>query len=166
MNKVFLIGNLTRDPEMRSTQSGVSVCNFSIAVNRRFRNAQTGQQETDFLNIVAWRQLAELCGRYLTKGSKVAVTRVPSRPAPTKRRTVASAARLISSPTRSSSFPLPIGLTAPLPAIITKPLPPPPPRRAHRLRPMPPQTPGSRRWDDDETALLNSEMNLLNRPCR
>lgn len=74
MNKVFLIGNLTRDPEMRSTQSGVPVCNFSIAVNRRFRNAQTGQQETDFLNIVAWRQLAELCGRYLTKGSKVAVT--------------------------------------------------------------------------------------------
>ena len=74
MNKVFLIGNLTRDHEMRSTQSGVPVCNFSIAVNRRFRNAQTGQQETDFLNIVAWRQLAELCGRYLTKGRKVAVT--------------------------------------------------------------------------------------------
>ena len=70
MNKVFLIGNLTRDPEMRSTQSGVPFCNFSIAVNRRFRNAQTGQQETDFLNIVAWRQLAELCGRYLTKGKK------------------------------------------------------------------------------------------------
>ena len=74
MNKEFLICNLTRDPEMRSTQSGVPVCNFSIAVNRRFRNAQTGQQETDFLNIVAWRQLAELCGRYLTKGRKVAVT--------------------------------------------------------------------------------------------
>lgn len=74
MNKVFLIGNLTKDPEMRSTQSGVAVCNFSIAVNHRFRNAQTGQQETDFLNIVAWRQLAELCGRYLTKGRKVAVT--------------------------------------------------------------------------------------------
>lgn len=73
MNKVLLIGNLTRDPEMRSTQSGVAVCNFTIAVNRRFRNQQTGQQETDFLNIVAWRQLAELCGRYLTKGRKVAV---------------------------------------------------------------------------------------------
>lgn len=43
MNKVFLIGNLTKDPEMRSTQSGVAVCNFSIAVNRRFRNPQTGQ---------------------------------------------------------------------------------------------------------------------------
>ena len=73
MNKVYLIGNLTRDPEMRSTQSGVNVCNFSIAVNRRFRNPQTGQQETDFFNIVAWRQLADLCGRYLTKGRKVAV---------------------------------------------------------------------------------------------
>ncbi len=73
MNKVFLIGNLTRDPEMRSTQSGIPVCNFSIAVNRRFRNAQTGQQETDFFNIVAWRQLAELCSRYLSKGRKVAV---------------------------------------------------------------------------------------------
>ena len=73
MNKVYLIGNLTRDPEMRSTQSGIPVCNFSIAVNRRFRNPQTGQQETDFFNIVAWRQLADLCGRYLTKGKKVAV---------------------------------------------------------------------------------------------
>lgn len=73
MNKVFLIGNLTKDPEMRSTQSGVAVCNFSIAVNRRFRNPQTGQQETDFLNIIAWRQLAELCSKYLAKGRKVAV---------------------------------------------------------------------------------------------
>ena len=73
MNKVYLIGNLTRDPEMRSTSNGIPVCNFSIAVNRRFRNAQTGQQETDFFNIVAWRQLADLCGRYLAKGRKVAV---------------------------------------------------------------------------------------------
>ena len=73
MNKVYLIGNLTRDPEMRSTSNGIPVCNFSIAVNRRFKNAQTGQQETDFFNIVAWRQLADLCGRYLAKGRKVAV---------------------------------------------------------------------------------------------
>ena len=72
MNKVYLIGNLTRDPEMRSTSAGIPVCNFSIAVNRRFKNAQTGQQ-ADFFNIVAWRQLAELCGRYLAKGRKVAV---------------------------------------------------------------------------------------------
>lgn len=73
MNKVFLIWNLTRDPEMRSTQSGVVVCNFTIAVNRRFKNAN-GEQETDFLNVIAWRQLAELCGKYLAKGRKVAVT--------------------------------------------------------------------------------------------
>lgn len=73
MNKVFLIGNLTKDPEMRSTQSGVAVCNFTIAVNRRFKNAN-GKQETDFLNVIAWRQLAELCGKYLVKGRKVAVT--------------------------------------------------------------------------------------------
>ena len=73
MNKVFLIGNLTRDPEMRATSAGVSVCNFSIAVNRRFRN-QNGQQETDFFNIVAWRQLGELCGKYLAKGRKVAIS--------------------------------------------------------------------------------------------
>lgn len=72
MNKVFLIGNLTRNPEMRSTQSGVAVCNFTIAVNRRFKNAN-GQQETDFLNVIAWRQLAELCNKYLAKGRKVAV---------------------------------------------------------------------------------------------
>lgn len=73
MNKVFLIGNLTKDPELRSTQSGVSVCNFTIAVNRRFKNAN-GQQETDYLNIIAWRQLAELCSKYLVKRRKVAVT--------------------------------------------------------------------------------------------
>lgn len=74
MNKIHLIGNVTRDPEVKQTNIGVAICNFSIAVNRRFRNPQTGQQETDFFNIVVWRQLADLCGRYLTKGRKVAVT--------------------------------------------------------------------------------------------
>ena len=74
MNKVFLIGNLTKNPELKSTSAGTPVCNFTVAVNRRFRNSQTGQQETDFLNVVAWRQLAELCSRYLSKGRKVAVT--------------------------------------------------------------------------------------------
>ena len=72
MNKVYLIGNLTCDPEMRSTSTGIPVCNFSIAVNRRKR--ADGQQETDFFNIVTWRQLAELCSRYLAKGRKVAVS--------------------------------------------------------------------------------------------
>ena len=72
MNKAILIGNLTRDPEVRTTGSGVSVCTFTIAVNRRFANQQ-GVREADFINIVAWRQTAELCGRYLAKGRKVAV---------------------------------------------------------------------------------------------
>jgi len=68
----MLIGNLTRDPEMRSTNSGVPVCSFAIAVNRRFKNSE-GQQETDFFNVSAWRQLGELCGRFLQKGRKVCV---------------------------------------------------------------------------------------------
>lgn len=72
MNKAFLIGNLTRDPELRNTSSGIPVCSFSIAVNRRFKNTQ-GQQETDFINITAWRQLGETCAKYLTKGRKVCV---------------------------------------------------------------------------------------------
>ncbi len=72
MNKAILIGNLTRDPEVRTTNSGVSVCTFTVAINRRVANQQ-GVREADFINIVTWRQLAELCGRYLAKGRKVAV---------------------------------------------------------------------------------------------
>lgn len=73
MNRVLIIGNLTRDPEMRTTAGGVSVCNFTVAVNRRYKNA-SGETEADYLNVVAWRQLGELCGRYLSKGRKAAVT--------------------------------------------------------------------------------------------
>lgn len=73
MNKAILIGRLTRDPEMRTTQSGISVCQFSIAVDRKFKNQQTGEREADFINIVAWRQLADLCAQYLAKGRKVGV---------------------------------------------------------------------------------------------
>ena len=72
MNKVFLIGNLTKDPDVRTTGGGTSVCTFSIAVDRRFK-AQNGEKVTDYFNIVAWRQLADLCGRYLAKGRKVSV---------------------------------------------------------------------------------------------
>ncbi len=72
MNKITLIGNLTRDPELRSTPNGVSVCTFTIAVNRRFA-AQGGEKQTDFFRINAWRQLGETCARYLGKGRKVAV---------------------------------------------------------------------------------------------
>ena len=73
MNKVFLIGNLTRDPELTETQSGVMICRFSIAVNRNYSGAD-GERKTDFFNIVAWRGLGETAARYLKKGNKVAVT--------------------------------------------------------------------------------------------
>lgn len=72
MNKVYLIGNLTRDPEVSETNSGVPFCRFSIAVNRTFVNAD-GNRETDFFNITVWRNQAENCGKFLKKGSKVAV---------------------------------------------------------------------------------------------
>jgi single-strand DNA-binding protein len=72
MNRIVLIGRLTRDPEVRYTQSGIPVTNFSIAVDRKFKNA-SGERETDFINIVAWRKTAELVGEYLGKGRLVAV---------------------------------------------------------------------------------------------
>lgn len=75
MNKVFIIGNLTRDPELRTTQSGISVCQFTIAVNRRRgNNAEAGQPEADYFRVTAWRQLGENCARYLAKGRKAAIT--------------------------------------------------------------------------------------------
>lgn len=72
MNKITLIGNLTADPELRSTQSGISVCSFNIAVNRRFAN-QDGDRQTDFFRINTWRTLAENCAKFLAKGRKIAV---------------------------------------------------------------------------------------------
>ena len=72
MNKITLIGNLTHDPETRTTSSGVTVCTFTIAVNRRFAQ-QGGERQTGFFRINAWRQLGETCSRYLAKGRKVAV---------------------------------------------------------------------------------------------
>lgn len=71
MNKVILIGNLTRDPETRTLPSGVSLCTFGLAVNRR-RKAE-GQPDVDFFTVTAWRQLGELCAKFLSKGRKVCV---------------------------------------------------------------------------------------------
>lgn len=73
MNKAILIGNLAKNPEIASTNSGISVCRFSIACNRPYTNAD-GERECDFLNIVTWRGLADNCGKYLNKGNKVAIT--------------------------------------------------------------------------------------------
>ena len=72
MNKVFLIGRLTRDPELRYTGSNLPVATFSLAVNRNFSN-QNGEREADFINVVVWRKQAENCKNYLTQGSQVAV---------------------------------------------------------------------------------------------
>ena len=72
MNKVFLIGNLTRDPEFATTQSGVNVCKFAIAVSRDYADAN-GNRETDYFSIVVWRGKAEICNKYLKKGSKVGI---------------------------------------------------------------------------------------------
>ncbi len=72
MNKVFLIGNLTRDPELTETPSGVAVCHFSIAVNRNYSSGD-GERQTDFFNCVAWRGLGETIARYTKKGKKVSI---------------------------------------------------------------------------------------------
>ncbi len=73
MNKVFLIGNLTRDPELTETAGGVSVCHFAIAVNRSYTGSD-GERQTDFFNVTAWRGLADTVARYTRKGNKVAVS--------------------------------------------------------------------------------------------
>jgi single-strand DNA-binding protein len=75
LNKVQLIGNLTRDPELRYTEKGTAVCSFGLATNRTV-TTESGEktEEVDFHRIVAWRKLAELCDKYLTKGRKVYVS--------------------------------------------------------------------------------------------
>ena len=71
MNKVILMGRLTRDPELRQTANGISVCGFSVAVNRRF--VKDGQQNADFINCTAWRQQAEFICKYFHQGSMIAL---------------------------------------------------------------------------------------------
>ena len=70
MNKLTIIGNLTRDPELRTTQTGLPVCSFTVAVNKR---TQKDHPEADYFRVTAWRQLGELCQKYLAKGRKVCV---------------------------------------------------------------------------------------------
>lgn len=72
MNKVILIGRLTKDPELRYTSNNIAVATFTIAVNREYAN-QNGEREADFINIQVWKKQAENCNKYLTKGSKVAI---------------------------------------------------------------------------------------------
>ena len=71
MNKVILIGNLTKDPELSTTNSGINYCRFTLAVPKRFANA--GERDAEFINIVVWRVQADNCHKYLKKGSKACV---------------------------------------------------------------------------------------------
>ena len=71
MNKLTIIGNLTKDPELRTTPSGVSVCQFTVAVNRRKKQGE--DEEADFFRVTAWRERGELCAKWLIKGRKVCV---------------------------------------------------------------------------------------------
>ena len=73
MNKCIFIGNLTKDPELATTSSGVTVCRFTLAVQRRFAGTD-GEREADFLPIIVWRGQAENCYKYLKKGSKAAIS--------------------------------------------------------------------------------------------
>ena len=72
MNRFFAIGRLTKDPEKRTTQNGTSVCTFTLAVDRRYKNAN-GERETDFFTVVCWRQVADRSAQYLSKGKQVAI---------------------------------------------------------------------------------------------
>lgn len=73
LNKVFLQGRLTHDPELRHTQSGAAVASFRIAVDRDFKDKTTGEKKADFINIVAWRQTGEFVSRYFSKGRMAVV---------------------------------------------------------------------------------------------
>ena len=72
LNKIFIMGRLTRDPELRRTQSGTPVTSFSLAVDRDYKT-QSGEKETDFIDVVAWRATAEFVAKYFTKGRMAVV---------------------------------------------------------------------------------------------
>ena len=74
LNHIVLMGRLTRDPELRRTQSGVAVASFSLAVDRDFANRDSGEKQTDFIDIVAWRNTAEFVSKYFTKGRMAVVS--------------------------------------------------------------------------------------------
>ena len=73
MNKVILVGRLTADPELRQTQSGVASCRFTVAIDRKFADKNTGEKQSDFINCVAWRQTAEFVSRYFNRGKMIAL---------------------------------------------------------------------------------------------
>lgn len=73
LNKVILMGRLTADPELRQTPSGVSSCRFSVAIDRPYKSKDSGERQTDFIRVTAWRQTAEFVSRYFSKGRMIIV---------------------------------------------------------------------------------------------
>ena len=73
LNKVIIMGRLTADPELKQTPSGIATCRFSVAVNRNYTSKETGERQTDFINVVAWRNTAEFISRYFSKGKMIIV---------------------------------------------------------------------------------------------
>ena len=98
LNRIIIMGRLVRDPELRTTQSGISVTSFTLAVDRDFKNRDSGEKNTDFIDVVAWRQTAEFVCKYFSKG-RMAV----SRSASGRTRTATTAAARKWSPTTSTS---------------------------------------------------------------
>ena len=73
MNKVILVGRLTADPELRQTQSGISSCRFTVAIDRKFADKETGERKADFVGCIAWQRTAEFVAEYFSKGKLIAV---------------------------------------------------------------------------------------------
>ena len=114
LNKIFIMGRLTRDPELRRTQSGTAVTSFSLAVDRDYKS-QSGEKETDFIDVVAWRSTAEFVSKYFTKGRMAVVEgRLQIRDWKDKEATTAEVRRWL--PTMSISVTadpaVPVGITA------------------------------------------------------
>lgn len=73
LNHITIMGRLVKDPELRRTQSGVAVCSFTVAVDRDFQSREAAEKQTDFIDVVAWRQTAEFVSKYFTKGRMIVV---------------------------------------------------------------------------------------------
>ena len=137
LNHIVLMGRLTRDPELRRTASGVSVASFSLAVDRDFGNRETGERETDFIDIVAWRSTAEFVSKYFSKGPAALRLWQTTSPSATPSATTTTAA------TTPATATAPAAATTPAAAMATattpRPASPMPiPIRRRPLRPFPP----------------------------
>ena len=141
LNKIFIMGRLTRDPELRRTQTGTPVASFSLAVDRDFKDKTTGERATDFIDVVAWRQTAEFVSRYFAKGRMAVVEgRLQIRDWTTSTLAtpngMATAATPPAATTRTGATPPPRAASPPIPSAATAP----PPRTETSFPPFLPMT--------------------------